>query len=126
MVGAEIGKYCGATALTFNMHNSSMAWSRFMFDMPNLTPEEKAAFAPMRERQFRRAIAERIRLQVSEHQVSQEHPRLRITASFGIATMGPGDTEFGALFSRADRALYVAKDAGRNRTCALQPADAEA
>ena len=32
MVGAEIGKYCGATALTFNMHNSSMAWSRFMFD----------------------------------------------------------------------------------------------
>ena len=72
------------------------------------------------------AIAERIRLQVSEHQVSQEHPRLRITASFGIATMGPGDTEFGALFSRADRALYVAKDAGRNRTCALQPADAEA
>ena len=24
MVGAEIGKYCGATALTFNMHNSSM------------------------------------------------------------------------------------------------------
>ncbi len=59
MVGAEIAKYCGATALTFNMHNSSMAWSRFMFDMPNLTPEEKAAFAPLRERQFRRAIAER-------------------------------------------------------------------
>ena len=28
MVGAEIGKYCGATALTFNMHNSSMMWSR--------------------------------------------------------------------------------------------------
>lgn len=59
MVGAEIGKYCGATALTFNMHNSSMAWSRFMFDMPNLTPEEKAAFAPMRERQFLRAMKER-------------------------------------------------------------------
>lgn len=59
MVGAEIAKYCGATALTFNMHNSSMAWSRFMFEMPNLTPEEKAAFHPLRERQFRRAVAER-------------------------------------------------------------------
>ena len=59
MVGAEIAKYCGATALTFNMHNSSMAWSRFMADMPNLTPEEKAAFAPMRDRQFRRAMKER-------------------------------------------------------------------
>jgi hypothetical protein len=58
MVGAEIGKYCGATALTFNMHNSSMAWSRFMYDMPNLTAEERTAFAPLRERQFRRAIRE--------------------------------------------------------------------
>ena len=59
MVGAEIAKYCGATALTFNMHNSSMAWSRFTFDMPNLTAGEKAAFAPLRERQFRRAIKEK-------------------------------------------------------------------
>lgn len=59
MLGAEIGKYCGASALTFNMHNSSMAWSRFMFDLPNLTDAERAAFAPLRERQFRRAIAER-------------------------------------------------------------------
>lgn len=59
MAGAEIAKHCGATALTFNMHTMSMAWSRFMFDMPNLTSEEKAAFAPLRERQFRRAVAER-------------------------------------------------------------------
>ena len=41
MVGAEIGKYCGATALTFNMHNSSMMWSRFMYELPNLTDEEQ-------------------------------------------------------------------------------------
>ncbi len=59
MVGAEIGKFCGATALTFNMHNSSMAWSRFMFDMPNLTAQERAEFAPLRERQSLRAIKER-------------------------------------------------------------------
>jgi len=58
MVGAEIAKYCGATALTFNMHNSSMMWSRFMYDMPNLTAEERAAFKPLRERQFRRAVEE--------------------------------------------------------------------
>ncbi len=58
MVGAEIGKYCGATALTFNMHNSSMMWSRFMFELPHLTDADRAAFAPMRERQFRRAVKE--------------------------------------------------------------------
>jgi alkylation response protein AidB-like acyl-CoA dehydrogenase len=59
MVGAEIAKYCGATALTFNMHNGSMAWSRFMFDMPNLTEAERAEFAPLRARQFTRAMNER-------------------------------------------------------------------
>ncbi len=58
MVGAEIGKYCGATALTFNMHNSSMMWSRFMYELPNLTDADRAAFAPLRERQFRRAVKE--------------------------------------------------------------------
>jgi alkylation response protein AidB-like acyl-CoA dehydrogenase len=58
MVGAEIAKYCGATALTFNMHNSSMMWSRFMYEMPTLTEEERAAFAPLRARQFERAVKE--------------------------------------------------------------------
>jgi alkylation response protein AidB-like acyl-CoA dehydrogenase len=58
MVGAEIGKYCGATALTFNMHNSSMMWSRFMYELPHLTDADRAAFAPLRERQFRRAVTE--------------------------------------------------------------------
>jgi alkylation response protein AidB-like acyl-CoA dehydrogenase len=56
MIGAEIGKYCGATALTFNMHTSSMMWSRFMYEMPHLTETDRAAFAPLRERQFRNVV----------------------------------------------------------------------
>ena len=58
MVGAEIAKYCGATALTFNMHNSTMMWARFMYDQPHLSDTERAKFAPLRERQFRRAVEE--------------------------------------------------------------------
>jgi alkylation response protein AidB-like acyl-CoA dehydrogenase len=59
MVGAEIGKHCGATALTFNMHQSSMLWSRYMYEIPDLTDAELEAFTPMRERQFRRVVEER-------------------------------------------------------------------
>ena len=58
MVGAEIAKYCGATALTYNMHTSTMMWSSFTYHMPNLTDLERKAFAPMRERQFLRAVKE--------------------------------------------------------------------
>lgn len=55
-IGAEIGKYCGATALTFNMHTSSMLWSRFLFEMDNLTDDERSQFAVLRENQFRNVV----------------------------------------------------------------------
>ena len=32
MVAAEIGRWCGATALSFNMHVSSCMWSGFIAD----------------------------------------------------------------------------------------------
>jgi len=38
LAGAEIGRYCGSTALTFNMHVCSCLWSGFLldtFDMPD-------------------------------------------------------------------------------------------
>jgi protein-histidine pros-kinase len=41
----------------------------------------------------------------------------RLSASFGVATLMPGDT-LDSLIRRADRALYEAKDAGRNRVVA--------
>ena len=62
-VAAEIGKYCGSTAITFNMHTSAMLWSRYMYEMPNLTEEEKAAFAPMRQNQFRKVVEDQDHLQ---------------------------------------------------------------
>ena len=55
-IGAEIGKYCGATALTFNMHTSSMMWLRFMFEMSNLADNERTAFDRMREIQFAKVV----------------------------------------------------------------------
>lgn len=39
---------------------------------------------------------------------------LSITASFGVSALANDDPDFAKLFSRADKAVYEAKDAGRN------------
>ena len=65
------------------------------------------------------AIAERIRTAVAAACLSPEHPALRVTASFGVTGLGPADPHFGAVYSRADRALYTAKQQGRNCCCVL-------
>lgn len=61
------------------------------------------------------AIAERIRAHV--HETELEGAPL-MTASFGLSQMKAGDT-YETIFDRADRALYVAKQQGRNRAATL-------
>ena len=48
--------------------------------------------------------------------------RLRMTASFGVAQSEPGDTAE-SLLRRADKALYKAKEEGRDRTCSFTNAE---
>lgn len=43
---------------------------------------------------------------------------VQITASFGVTQMESGDS-IESIFRRADKALYIAKDTGRNRTVSL-------
>jgi alkylation response protein AidB-like acyl-CoA dehydrogenase len=41
MVAAEIGRHCGATALSYNMHVSSCMWSGFISDALEMTPAQR-------------------------------------------------------------------------------------
>jgi alkylation response protein AidB-like acyl-CoA dehydrogenase len=42
LVGAEIGRHCGATALSYNMHVCSTMWAGFIADSLDMTPEQRA------------------------------------------------------------------------------------
>ena len=59
-------------------------------------------------------VAERVRRRI-EAAVLDRRAGIRGTASIGFAELEPQDADCGAWIARADRALYSAKAAGRNR-----------
>jgi two-component system, cell cycle response regulator len=65
-------------------------------------------------------VAERLRLMIEARpfQLRSGETPLMLTASMGIATLGPGIDTPEQLLKQADRALYEAKNSGRNRVVA--------
>jgi len=51
--------------------------------------------------------------------VAHQSQEIRISASFGVATMMPTDTTWLEILRRGDRALYLAKEQGRDRVAVL-------
>jgi diguanylate cyclase len=79
--------------------------------------EEFAAILPDTDLDGAMIVADNIRkaIQAKELLKRSTNEKLgRITASFGVAMFRPGDTP-SSLIERADRCLYAAKHAGRNR-----------
>ena len=68
-------------------------------------------------------IAERIRASVAALQMQTETGLLAVTLSIGIAEISrePADESVERIVQRADKALYAAKQAGRNRTVIYDP-----
>lgn len=76
--------------------------------------EEFVIIMPETDLQSALAAAEKVRVAVAECPFSFNNERLPVTASFGVATFEEND-EIETCFERADKALYRAKNAGRNR-----------
>jgi diguanylate cyclase (GGDEF)-like protein len=106
-------------------------------DFPaRLGGEEFAVLLPGASSDEAVAAAERLRLAVEAASVEAApdapHPdagdgRIRFTVSIGVAEAGTdGCQTLDAMLAVADRRLYVAKEAGRNRVCATDATDAPA
>ncbi|MBS7326910.1 MAG: GGDEF domain-containing protein [Thiopseudomonas sp.] len=61
-------------------------------------------------------VAERLRHAIEKMQVFHEGQRIRLSASFGVAVSQSKENQE-MLLRRADTALYMAKQTGRNRVC---------
>ncbi len=68
------------------------------------TDKEQACFA-----------AERLRKAIESKNIKVYDEELKVTVSIGISTFSDDGSTLEALIERADKALYLAKEAGRNR-----------
>ena len=70
-----------------------------------------------------RSLAETLRIEVEKVLIRLEDgTELRFTISIGVSQVEAGEQNFDASMTRADTALYEAKESGRNRVCHFESA----
>lgn len=77
--------------------------------------EEFILLLPNTDSEAARAAAERVRRNVMERQLKVDGEVISITVSSGVSQWRPDEPGIDVAIRRADRAVYVAKDEGRNR-----------
>src|SRR3954453_21510861 len=89
--------------------------------------EEMAVILPQTDVAGAELLAERMRSAVAGIEIDRLDGggRLRVTASFGVASLPANADEKDALIAEADAALYRAKRAGKNQVGRAEPVTAE-
>jgi diguanylate cyclase (GGDEF)-like protein len=78
--------------------------------------EEFIVLLPHTSAETGRKIAEKIRQRLEVSELRWEGTRISVTASIGLSgTSADESREFDSLYTEADKALYLAKQRGRNR-----------
>ena len=78
--------------------------------------EEFAILMPGTTQQMATETAQRLRHTVSKTEIGLADGRsIVVTVSMGVSSFGPDDATMNEMMHRADRALYAAKQSGRNR-----------
>jgi diguanylate cyclase (GGDEF)-like protein/PAS domain S-box-containing protein len=83
--------------------------------------EEFCVVLPGQTIEIATTIAERIRLRMKDESTKRFEDGPQVTASIGVASIGDKPANPDELIHLADEALYVAKEAGRNRVVRWQP-----
>jgi len=83
--------------------------------------DEFLVLLPQISRQQAITYAERVRSRVADlgRSLRKQFPRLSLAVSLGVATFHKGD-RMEEVLAAADKALYAAKDRGRNRVCTTE------
>lgn len=93
-------------------------------DIPGrLGGEEFAVLLPETNQEKALEVAERLRLVIADTRIPLDGEKtLHFTVSIGIAHLKDSKVTISTLLNLADKALYQAKQTGRNKVCVYQPA----
>jgi diguanylate cyclase (GGDEF)-like protein len=83
--------------------------------------EEFIALLPETNLEKAQITAERMCRKLAEAEFQTSQGTMKTTASFGLTSMQPGGESLESLLDRSDRALYRAKQNGRNRVEIISP-----
>ena len=81
--------------------------------------EEFSMFLPNCERDIATQIAERIRDKVANLSTSYRQTSIKLTISIGLTARQENESNIDSMLHRADKALYQAKNSGRNKVVLL-------
>ncbi len=84
--------------------------------------EEFAVFLPGTSSESAMIVADRLREELKGKRVRTETGAISMSVSIGLSEVQPGDA-FDDLARRADKALYVAKESGRDRVTLAPPSE---
>ena len=105
-------RYCGAARAGFAVRRRRVPRPASDVPDPDLTVTD---LAPGAGADSVVEVGERIRRAVGETEVADGDVRITVNVSLGGAVYGPTTDSPDALIALADRALYDAKEGGRNR-----------
>lgn len=78
--------------------------------------EEFVILLPETGRKGARALAERLRKRIAQTQINIAQEKISITISLGVSILSPDCNNLANLIEASDKALYSAKETGRNKT----------
>ncbi|CCH49655.1 sensor domain-containing diguanylate cyclase [Pseudodesulfovibrio piezophilus] len=77
--------------------------------------EEFGVLLPETDENAAMDVAERLRHAIEENSIQEGEEVLNVTVSIGVSTLSSGLNTIKSLLKQADKALYEAKESGRNR-----------
>jgi len=77
--------------------------------------EEFVLFLPMANNHTAFVIAEKIRVDIEQQDIIVDNNHVKFTVSIGVSTLQANDQHIESMLKRADKALYQAKNRGRNQ-----------